>query len=103
MTITYEVTIESQNFWNINQESVIFVEKEEYIDIVHKYLVDQDNCWSDEKILIRVKPKKIGDMYVLTNLCSFCGYADIYDVNKFISDMKVQNIDVFIYQYNINI
>jgi hypothetical protein len=76
MTITYEVTIESQNFWNINRECVIFVEKEEYIDIVHKYLVDQDNCWSNEKCLIRVKPEKISNIYDLKILCGFCALAD---------------------------
>lgn len=96
MKINYDGgTIKSQNFWNPKCYGVIFVEKEGYIDIVHKYLVDQDDCWSDEKLLIQVKPKKIGD---IINYTYHCGKTNIYDIEQFVADMEAQNIDLFIYQ-----
>lgn len=97
MEITFETVMKSHTNWNMRRDSVIFVEKEEYIDIVHKYLVVQDNYWINYKNLIQVKPViyHINDIIKCTENC---GNIEIYKCDKFISDMKAQNIDVFIFQ-----
>lgn len=88
------LSIECANEWHSKIYGVIFVKRQEDIDILYKLLSEQDDYWIawDMKHLIKVLPKSI-TQYDLDNLCEYVGKVDIYNVKEIKNE-----VDFFIYQ-----
>jgi len=86
--------IECQDNWDSKIQGVIFVEKEDDIDILFNELVKQDSYWESYKRLIKVAPKEVEDKDTLKTYCEYVGKTDIYETEKI-----REVVDFIIFQY----
>lgn len=91
--------IESKPDWFTKRRGVIFIDDFSKIDIVRQYLIEQDHYWTFDNGIIQPKPESITGEFELMQYCQYIGKRDIYDVPKFISDMKKEGIGVFVWWY----
>lgn len=87
--------ITTMDSWDSKRDSVIFVEKQEHIDIIFKALVAQDDYWEDYKDIIKVLPE---EQIYIGNYTVYCGKTDIYNVGKLRQDMLDVGVKFLIYQ-----
>ncbi len=102
MELVYQEVLKSSGYWNEKGYGAIFVAKEEDIKPVYEALVAQDDYWesdSGKSNLIHVLPEldgKSNPAKILRRFSEYIGKKDIYDLDKFVNDLKEKGIDIFI-------
>lgn len=87
--------LKCEGYWHDKKQSIIFVEKEEDINVLHKLLCEQDEYWEDYKHIIQVAPTDEVSIRDIEQMCQYCGRTDIFDVDK----LK-EKINFIIFQYD---
>lgn len=82
-------------YWHDKKQSIIFVENEDDIDILHKLLCEQDEYWVAYKKLIKVAPTEEISIPQIKEMCQYCGRTDILDV-----DELKEKVNFIIFQYD---
>jgi len=70
------------NSWQSKLNGVILVEKEEYIEVLWKLLIEQDDYWEHYKEVIQVAPKEIDGEGDIARMCVYVGKTDIYNIEE---------------------
>lgn len=100
MELYYKKQVTSDKTWITKGDGVIFVDKEENIDIVFNYLVNQDEYFAPKKNLIKVIPhfkdNIIENKSVFYNYLECVGKTDIYSMDDFMDFCKINKIKVLV-------
>lgn len=99
MEIVITTVIKSRERWDEKRYGVVLIDKIGDSTPVFRYLCKQDEYWRNYRNLIQLRPEVMDNEKVVKNLCSYTGKTGIYDMPKFMEEMKKLNIDVFVYQY----
>lgn len=67
------------SFWQSKLNGVILVEKEEDIELLWKFLIEQDEYWEYYKAVIQIAPKEIDSEGDIARMCVYVGNTDIYN------------------------
>ncbi len=98
MEIKIVQTAVELTWWRTKVYSIIFVEKEEHINVVWQFLVRHDNDWIKRKEVIQVKPEVISSFAQLNKMCCYSHKCLLPE--NFKREMELLGIDTFIYQHD---